>query len=215
MWIFINIITFLHGRFVYIHTFFHYRMMCSCQLITCLYDIRQTSYERRLHYNHVAPSEPIWAGFATILGNIYPQLIRTVTSHLSLPVVLRRATIIYMHIFAGKNGDAVIRTRAHEKIQVDFFRAEPLYVLYIAGKNVKNCKVRSCLCPLDPSIFHFIWAKHGGKIWQLDSSNRICKKNGNSLKSWKLYRLYNTDTLRLCILYNSSMTAYKPRHGSN
>ena len=48
-----------------------------------------------------------------------------------------RDPIIYMHIFAGKNGDAVIRTRAHEKIQVDFFRAEPLYVLYIAGKNVK------------------------------------------------------------------------------
>ena len=67
-----------------------------------------------------------------------------------------RDPIIYMHIFAGENGDAVIRTRAHEKIQVDFFRTEPLYVLYIAGENVKNCKVRSCLCSLDPSIFHFI-----------------------------------------------------------
>ena len=163
MWIFSYIITFFHRRFLYIHTFFHRQIMCGCRLITCLYDIRQTSYERRLHYNHVAPSEPIWAGFAPILGNIYPQLIRTVTSHLSLPVVLRRATIIYMHIFAGKNGDAVIRTRAHEKIQVDFFRAEPLYVLYIAGKNVKNCKVRSCLCALDPSIFYFIWVKHSWK----------------------------------------------------
>ena len=176
MWIFINIITFLHGRFVYIHTFFHYRMMCSCQLITCLYDIRQTSYERRFHSILVMPPEPIWAGFAPILGNIYPQLIRAATSQQSCHSRLRRATIIYMHIFAGENGDAVIRTRAHEKIQVDFFRAEPLYVLYIAGKNVKNCKARSCLCPLDPSIFHFIWAKHGGKIWQLDSSNWICKK---------------------------------------
>ena len=76
-----------------------------------------------------------------------------------------REPIIYMHIFAGENGDAVIRTRAHEKIRLDFFRAEPLYVLYIAGKNVKNCKVRSRLCPLDPSIFHFILIKHGGKIW--------------------------------------------------
>ena len=76
-----------------------------------------------------------------------------------------REPIIYMHIFAGENNDVVIRTRAHEKIQVDFSRAEPLYVLYIAGKNVKNCKVRSCLCALDPSIFHFILIKHGGKIW--------------------------------------------------
>ena len=45
--------------------------------------------------------------------------------------------IIYTYIFAGENGDAVIRTRAHEKIRLDFFRADPLYVLYIAGKNVK------------------------------------------------------------------------------
>ena len=160
MWIFINIITFLHGRFVYIHTFFHYKIMCGCRLITCLYDILQISYERRLHYNHVAPSVLIWATFAFTIGKICPWSIRTVTSHLSLPVVLRRAIIIYMHIFAGKNGDAVIRTRAHEKIQVDFFRAEPLYVLYIAGENVKNCKVRSCLCALDPSIFYFIWVKY-------------------------------------------------------
>ena len=163
IWIFTNIITFLHGRFVYIHTFFHRQIMCGCRLITCLYDIRQTSYERRLHSSLVAPSEPIWAGFAFTISKICSWSIRTVTSYLSLPVVLRRATIIYMHIFAGKNGDAVIRTRAHEKIQVDFFRAEPLYVLYIAGKNVKNCKVRSLLCALDPSIFHFIWVKHSWK----------------------------------------------------
>ena len=83
IWIFTNIITFLHGRFVYIHTFFHRQIMCGCRLITCLYDIRQTSYERRLHYNHVAPSEPIWAGFAPILGNIYPQLIWAATPVLS------------------------------------------------------------------------------------------------------------------------------------
>ena len=43
-------------RFVYIHTFFHYKMMCVCRLITCLYDIRQTSYEHRLHHSHVAPA---------------------------------------------------------------------------------------------------------------------------------------------------------------
>ena len=67
-----------------------------------------------------------------------------------------RGPIIYTHIFSGENDDVVIRTRAHEKIRLDFFRAEPVYVLYIAGKNVKNCKVRSYLCALDPSIFHFI-----------------------------------------------------------
>ncbi len=49
-----------------------------------------------------------------------------------------RDPIIYMHIFAGENGYAVIRTRAHEKIRLDFFRAELVYVLYISGKNVKN-----------------------------------------------------------------------------
>lgn len=150
--------------------------MCSCRLIAYLYDILQTSYKRRLHRSRVMPPEPIWAEFAPILGNIYPQLIRATTSQQSCHSRLRRATIIYMHIFAGENGDAVIRTQAHEKIRLDFFRAEPLYVLYIAGKNVKNCKVRSCLCALDPSIFHFIWAKHGGKIWQLEPFNRICKK---------------------------------------
>lgn len=160
MWIFINIITFLHGRFVYIHTFFHYKIMCGCRLITCLYDILKTSYECRLHHGHVAPSEPIWATFAFTIGKICPWSIRAVTSQQSCHSRLRRATIIYMHIFAGENGDAVIRTRTHEKIRLDFFRANPLYVLYIAGKNVKNCKVRSCLCALDPSIFHFIWVKY-------------------------------------------------------
>ena len=66
------------------------------------------------------------------------------------------AAIVYRHILLGEISFDLIRTRAHEKIQVDFFRAEPLYVLYIAGENVKNCKVRSYLCPLDSSIFHFI-----------------------------------------------------------
>ena len=48
-----------------------------------------------------------------------------------------RDPIIYTHIFAGENDDVVIRTRAHEKMQVNFSHAKPLYVLYIAGKNVK------------------------------------------------------------------------------
>ena len=177
IWIFTYIITFFHGRFVYINTFFHRKIMCGCRLITCLYDIRQTSYERKLHHSYVAPSVPIWAEFISALGNIYPQLIRTSTPILCRPVCLRSAAkIVYRHILLGENSFDLIRTRAHEKIRLDFFRAEPLYVLYIAGKNVKNCKVRSCLCALDPSIFHFIWVKHGGEIWQLEPSNLICKK---------------------------------------
>ena len=128
IWIFAHIITFLHRRFVYIHTFFHRKIMCICRLATCLYDIRQTSYERRLHHSRVAPPVPIWAEFTFTIGTICPWSIRTVTSHLSLHVVLRRAIIIYMHIFTGENGDAVIRTRTHEKIQVDFFA--PIHYMY-------------------------------------------------------------------------------------
>ena len=101
IWIFAYIITFFHGRFIYIHTFFHSKIMLGCRLATCLYDIQQTSYERRFHHSHVAPSVPIWAEFALTLGKICPWPILTVTSHLSLPVVLRRATIVYMHIFSG------------------------------------------------------------------------------------------------------------------
>ena len=148
--------------------------MCGCRLITCLYDIQQTSYERRLHHSHVAPPVPIWAEFVFILGKIC--YISNSSRH-ACPVCLRNAAaIVYRHILLGENSFNLIRTRAHEKIRLDFFRAEPLYVLYIAGKNVKNCKVRSCLCVLDPAIFHFIWVKHGGKIWQLEPSNQICKK---------------------------------------
>ena len=67
-----------------------------------------------------------------------------------------------MHIFAGENDDVVIRTRAHEKIRLDFFRAEPLYVLYIAGKNVKNCKVTYAR-GFFASIHCFIWIKYSWK----------------------------------------------------
>ena len=64
------------------------------------------------------------------------------SSRHACPVHLRSvAAIIYRHILMGENSFDIIRTRAHEKIRLDFFRAEPLYVLYIAGKNVKNCKV--------------------------------------------------------------------------
>ena len=64
-----------------------------------------------------------------------------------------REPIIYMHIFAGENDDAVIRIRAHEKIQVDFFRAELLYVLYITGKNVKNVRCVRAYARSTPRFF--------------------------------------------------------------
>ena len=90
------LITFLHGRFVYIHTFFHYKMMCGCRLRTCLYDIRQTSYERKLHHNHVASPVPIWADFISTLCKICPWLIRAATNQQSHHIRLRRATLLYI-----------------------------------------------------------------------------------------------------------------------
>ena len=79
IWIFAYIITFFCRRFVYIHTFFHCKMMCGCRLITCLYDIQQTSYERRLHHNHVAPSVPIWTEFTSHQGHLYyRQILRQI-----------------------------------------------------------------------------------------------------------------------------------------
>ena len=99
IWIFAYIITFLHGRFVYIHTFFHRQIVCICRLAIYLCDIWHASYERRLHYNHVAPSEPIWATFAFTIGKICPWSIRNVTIHLSIPVVLRRATLLYIRTY--------------------------------------------------------------------------------------------------------------------
>ena len=64
------------------------------------------------------------------------------SSRHAYPVHLHIAAsaIIYRHILLGENSFNLIRTRAHEKIRLDFFRAEPLYVLYIAGKNVKNVR---------------------------------------------------------------------------
>ena len=126
IWIFTYIITFLHGRFVYVHTFFHYKMMCGCRLITCLYDIRQTSYERRLHHSRVAPSEPIWAEFAHILGNICPQLILAATDN-------AEPYRLYIHISdciyygAGKI-KCCSRIRIHEKKSESIVRPEKINI---------------------------------------------------------------------------------------
>ena len=97
IWIFTHRITFFCRRFVYVHTFFHSKIMCGCRLITCLYNIRRASYERRLHHSHVAPPVPIWAEFTSALWNIYPQLIQAATP------VLSRAAIIYRYYITGGN----------------------------------------------------------------------------------------------------------------
>ena len=155
------LITLLHRRFVHIHTFFHCKIMCSCQLAICLSNISCTSYKRRLHHSNVAPPVPIWAEFTSTLDKICPLSIRAVTpflSHASPPRLY--IGIYYWEKFFQPNP----HTRTWEN-PARFFCAEPLYVLYIAGKNVKNCKMRSCPCALDPRDFHFIWVKHGGKIW--------------------------------------------------
>ena len=118
IWIFTYTITFFHRRFVYIHTFFHYKMMCGCRLRTCLYDIRQTSYERRLHHSYVTPPEPIWAEFAPTLGKYIPM---TNSSRYACPEPRCAAAIVYKHILLGENSFDLIRTRAHEKIRSIFF----------------------------------------------------------------------------------------------
>ena len=92
--------------------------------------------------------------FILAIDKIYPQLIRAAT-----PVLSRyAAAIVYRHILLGEISFNLIRTYTYEKIQVDFFRAEPLYVLYIAGKNVKNCKVTYAR-GFFTSIYCFIWIK--------------------------------------------------------
>lgn len=149
----------LCSRFVYIHTFFHRKIMCSCRLAIYLYNIRRASREHRLHHSRVAPSVPIWAEFTFNIGKICPWSIRTVTSHLSLPVVLHRATIIYMHIFAGENGDAVTCTRAHEKIQIDFFAHLVIICTVYCWEKCKNCKV-TCTRDFFTSIWFFNWLKY-------------------------------------------------------
>lgn len=106
------LITFFHGRFVRNHTFFHRKTMCGCRLATCLYDIQQTSYERRLDHSHAAPSVPISATFISTLGKIYLWAIRAVTLVLNRPVCLHNAAaIIYRNILLGENSFDLIRIR--------------------------------------------------------------------------------------------------------
>ena len=131
IWTFIHSITFLHGRFVYIHTFFHRQIMCNCQLATCLYDIQQTSCERRLHHNHVMPSEPIWAEFASTLGRYtYSRFKPPRASKAAISVCAARAYYIYAHICRGKWWCCNPHTRTWEN-PARFFCAQSHYMYCI------------------------------------------------------------------------------------
>ena len=125
----------LHERFVYIHTFFHYRMMCSCRLITCLYDILQTSYERRFHSSRVMPPEPIWAEFAFTLDKDMP----TADSGRHEPTELPQPFApgdhnIYAHICRGKWRRCNLHTRTWENPARFFFAPSHYMYCILLGK---------------------------------------------------------------------------------
>lgn len=126
-----SLITFLHGRFVHIHTFFHCQIMCGCRLAICLYNIRRASCERRLHLSHVAPSVPIWAEFTSAIGTRYTM---GDSSRHACPEPRRAAAIICRHILLGENLHNLIRTRAHEKNPVDFFALSHYMYCILLGK---------------------------------------------------------------------------------
>ena len=129
------LITFLHRRFVHIHTFFHRKIMCCCRLATCLYDIRQTSYERRLHHGYVATPVPIWATFYICSRQDMPVV--DLSRH-ACPEPCYAAAIIYRHILLGENGDAVICTRAHEKNPARFFSRQAIICTVYCWEKYKK-----------------------------------------------------------------------------
>ena len=109
-----SLITFFHRRFVYINTFFHRQIMCDCRLITCLYDIRQTSYEHRLHHSHVAPAR-------ADMNRVY---------------ISPRTLILYTNLAANRR----LRIEAAGRFCVNVHSYAPqrsraaLYIIYIWGK---------------------------------------------------------------------------------
>ena len=138
IWIFAYIITFLHGRFIYVHTFFHCKIMCSCRLITCLYDIQQTSYERRFHHSHVAPPEPIWAEFTSTIYKICQWSIRAATaSKAATSVGVARPYYIYAHICRGKWWCCNPHTRTWENPARFFARRAIICIVYCWEKCKK------------------------------------------------------------------------------
>ena len=141
-------------RFVYFHTFFHSKIMCSCRLITCLYDIRQTSYERRLHHSRVATSEPIWAEFISAICKICPWLIRAATPVLSHAASPRLYIGIY---YWGKFVWHNLHTRTWEKFGSIFSRRASICTVY-CWEKCKKCKVTYAR-GFFTSIYYFIWIK--------------------------------------------------------
>ena len=130
------LITFFHGRFVYIHTFFHRKIMRGCRLAICLYNIIHARCEHRLYHNHVAPSTTISATFISTIDKIYLWAIRAVTLVLNRPVCLHNAAaIIYRNILLWENLHSLIRAHMR-KIHVDFF--VPSYYIYCILP--KKCK---------------------------------------------------------------------------
>ena len=120
---------------MYIHTFFHCKIMCNCRLATCLYDIQQTSYERRFHHSHVAPPVPIWAEFMSTIDKIYTQLIRA-----AMPVLFVCATPPRLYIgiyYWGKFFQPNPHTRTWESPGRFFFA--PIHYMYciLLGKMWK------------------------------------------------------------------------------
>ena len=90
-------------RFVYIHTFFHRKIMRGCRLRTCLYSIRRASCERKFHHSHVAPPVPIWAEF--YIHHRQDMLISNSSRHEPPKPPCRfapRDHNIYAHICRGK-----------------------------------------------------------------------------------------------------------------
>ncbi len=72
-----------HRRFVYIHTFFHCKIMCHGQLEIYLYNIRHAGCEHRLLHSHIAPPVLISAAFTPTIDKICTWAIRAVTPVLS------------------------------------------------------------------------------------------------------------------------------------
>lgn len=123
--------TLFRRRFLYIHTFFYSKVMCSCRLSICLYDIRRASCERRLHHSHCSV---VCADLSRVFVHPRQDIPIVDLSRHAHPYPRRAATIIYRHILLWENSFNLIHIRTHEKNRLDFLRAEPLYVLYIAGK---------------------------------------------------------------------------------
>ena len=131
------LITFFRRRFVYIHTFFHHKIMCGCILAIRLYDIMHTSYEHRLYHNHVAPSTTISATFTSTIDKIYLQVIRAVTLVLRCPVCLHNAAaFMYKNILLGENLYSLIRAHMRKSGSI-FSRRSIICTVYCWEKCKK------------------------------------------------------------------------------